>query len=355
MIPLISNKRGFASDNNAGVHPQILDALHRVNHGHVTGYGDDVVTAAAIHRFQEVFGVPCDVFFVFNGTGANVVNLQSAMHSFQSVICASTAHIHVDECGAPEKLTGSKVIAIETPDGKLTPELITPHLHGFGFEHHAQPRVISITQSSEMGTVYTPDEIRAIANLAHANSMVLHMDGARLANAVVSLGLDFKSVTVDCGVDMLSFGGTKNGMMIGEAVVIFNPALSEFTKYYRKQSAQLFSKMRYVSAQFLAYFDDMLWHKSALHANTMAQKLFQKVSAVPEVLVTQKVESNGVFAIIPRQVIKPLQEEFFFYPWNENTNEVRWMTSFDTTDDDIELFVHTLKTLCKKYSKNATV
>lgn len=345
MKNLTHSKRGFASDNNAGVHSQILEALTSVNQGHVVGYGDDAVTEAAIKLFREMFKTECDVFFVFNGTGANIVSLQSASQSFQSVYCSDTAHIHVDECGAPEKFTGSKVIAIPTPNGKLTPDLIKPHLHGFGFEHHAQPRVISITQSTEMGTVYNPQEIKAISELAHKHNMVLHMDGARIANAAVSLGLEFHEFTVDCGVDILSFGGTKNGMMLGEAIVIFNKELSINTKYYRKQGAQLFSKMRFVSAQFLAYFQDGLWQKSARHANNMAQKLFEKVSTVKGVKVTQKVESNGVFAIVPKSVIEPLQQAYFFYPWNENTNEVRWMTSFDTTDEDIDGFVAKLKEL----------
>ncbi|MFB6317461.1 threonine aldolase family protein [Saccharicrinis sp. FJH54] len=346
MIKPIEPKRGFASDNNAGVHPQILKALETVNQGHVVGYGDDPVTEAATAKIREIFKTDCEVFFVFNGTGANIVSLQSATHSFESVYCTSTAHIHVDECGAPEKFTGSKIVAIETPDGKLTPELIKPHLHGFGFEHHSQPRVISITQSTEMGTVYKPDEIRAITKLAHDHNMVVHMDGARIANAAIALNMDFHEFTVDCGIDILSFGGTKNGMMIGEAIIIFNKELSYFTKYYRKQGAQLYSKMRFVSAQFLAYFEDDLWIKSAKHANKMAQRLFEKVKDTNGVKITQKVESNGVFAIIPKAVTKPLMDAYFFYYWNENTNEVRWMTAFDTTEEDIDGFVKKLKELC---------
>lgn len=340
-------KRGFASDNNAGIHPEILKAMQMVNTGHVVGYGDDPVTKAATDRIRSIFNTDCEVFFVFNGTGANIVSLQSATHSFESVFCTETAHIHVDECGAPEKFTGSKVIAIPTPDGKLTPDLIKPHLHGFGFEHHAQPRIISITQSTEMGTVYKPDEIRAISQLADENNMLVHMDGARLANAAASLNLDFHEFTVDCGIDILSFGGTKNGMMIGEAIIIFNKDLSHFTHYYRKQAAQLYSKMRFVSAQFLAYFENDLWLKSARHANKMAQLLLEKVRHIKGITITQKVESNGVFAIVPKEIIEPLQNAFFFYPWNENTNEVRWMTSFDTTEDDIKQFVKKIKDLCE--------
>lgn len=346
MIKQIKNKRGFASDNNAGVHPQILEALVAANNGHVVGYGDDPYTEEATELIKQVFKTDCEVFFVFNGTGANIVSLQSASHSFQSVYCTETAHIHVDECGAPEKFTGSKIIAIPTPDGKLTVDLVKPHLHGFGFEHHTQPRVISLTQSTEMGTVYQPDEIKALTRLAHEHDMVVHMDGARLANAAASLNIDYHAFTVDCGIDILSFGGTKNGMMLGEAILVFNKDLSEFSKYYRKQGAQLYSKMRYVSAQFLAYFEDELWLKSAKHANKMAQLLFEKVKDIDGVTVTQKVESNGVFAIVPKAVIEPLQNTYFFYPWNENTNEVRWMTSFDTTEEDIDGFVKKLNELC---------
>ena len=347
MIKPVDPKRGFASDNNAGVHPQILKALAAVNQGHVVGYGDDPVTEAAIDKIREIFKTDCDVFFVFNGTGANIVSLQSATHSFEAVYCTASAHIHVDECGAPEKFTGSKVVPIPTPDGKLTPELIQPHLHGFGFEHHSQPRLISITQSTEMGTVYKPDEIRAISKLAHDNNMVVHMDGARLANAAVSLNMDFHAFTVDCGIDILSFGGTKNGMMIGEAILIFNKELAHFTKYYRKQGAQLYSKMRFVSAQFLGYFEDELWQKSAGHANKMAQRLFEKVKDIKGVKITQKVESNGVFAIIPKEVTQALMDAYFFYYWNENTNEIRWMTAFDTSEEDIDGFVIKLKELCE--------
>jgi threonine aldolase len=338
------NKRGFASDNNSGVHPALLEAISQANQGHVTGYGNDIYTLKALEKFKAIFGNGIDVYFLFNGTGANVLAVSTLTRSFHSVLCPATAHIMVDECGAPEKFSGSKLIPINTPNGKLTPELIKPHLHGFGFEHHAQPGIISISQVTELGTVYTVNEIKAIADLAHQHNMYLHMDGARLANAAVTLGLPFSAFTVEASVDVLSFGGTKNGMMMGEAVVFFNPELSQHAKYLRKQSAQLFSKMRFVSAQFIAYFENDLWKTNAAHANRMASLLAAKVAGMG-VTITQKVQANGVFAIVNNQIRDKLQQAYFFYPWDENKNEVRWMTSFDTTEEDIEGFCQTLKRL----------
>lgn len=338
-------KKGFASDNNSGIHPNILTAISNANCGHATGYGGDAFTQKAEQKFKEIFGDDADVFFVFNGTGANVLALSTLIRSYNSVICAETAHIQEDECGAPEKFTGCKLLTIQTHDGKLVPELVTPHLRGFGFEHHAQPKVISITQTTEMGTLYQPDEIKALADLAHNHQMFLHMDGARISNAAVALGMDFRTFTRDCGVDALSFGGTKNGMMMGEAVVFFNQQLTNEVKYLRKQAMQLFSKMRFVSAQFIAYLENDLWKRNALHANRMAQMLATEIGKIPEIQITQKVESNGVFAIVPPHIIKPLQEQFFFYMWNEATHEVRWMTAFDTTENDIANFVSAIKTL----------
>ncbi len=340
-------KKGFASDNNSGVHPEILKAMEAANHGHVVGYGNDVHTQKAIAIFKEKFGEETEVFFVFNGTGANVLGLSTVTHSFNSVICAETAHIQEDECGAPEKFTGCKLLPVEPVNGKLTPEAIQRHLKGFDFEHHSQPRVISISQVTEMGTVYQPEEIKALAELAHRNNMLLHIDGARIANAAVALNLDFKAFTKDCGVDILSFGGTKNGMMMGEAVLFFNPGLTPLTKYIRKQSMQLYSKMRFVGAQFIAYFENDLWKETATHANKMAKLLEAEVAKIPEITITQPVNANGVFAIVPRKIIDPLQERFFFYIWNDVTSEVRWMTSFDTTEDEIYEFTGLIKELIR--------
>ncbi len=338
-------KKGFASDNNSGVHPKIFKAMEAANTGHVVGYGDDPFTQQAIQLFKNKFGTETEVFFVFNGTGANVLGLSTVTQSFHSVICAETAHIQEDECGAPEKFTGCKLIPVEPVEGKVTPEAVLPHLKGFDFEHHSQPRVISISQVSEMGTIYQPEEIKALAELAHKHNMLLHMDGARIANATIALNLDFREFTVDCGVDILSFGGTKNGMMMGEAVLFFNPELTGMTKYIRKQSMQLYSKMRFVGAQFLAYFENDLWKETASHANQMAQLLKTEVEKIPEVKVTQPVLANGVFAIIPKEIIKPLQERFFFYVWDEQKSEVRWMTSFDTTEAEIIEFTGLIKKL----------
>jgi len=339
------NKRGFASDNNSGVHPAIMQAMNEVNDGHMTGYGNDPVSRKAINLFKREFGDDTDVYFAFNGTGANVISIASLTNSFNAVLCAETAHIQVDECGAPEKLTGCKLIPVKTREGKIYPDEIKKHLHGFGFEHHAQPGIISISQVTELGTLYTIDEIKAITKLAHEHGLFVHMDGARLANAAAALNLPFKALTRDAGIDVLSFGGTKNGMMIGEAVVFFNPAQARFTKYIRKQSMQLYSKMRFISAQFLAYFENDLWKANALHANKMASLLEREVSKIPGISLTQKTQANGVFAIIPADIISKLQEQYFFYVWDESRSEVRWMTSFDTTEEDIFGFVKALKDL----------
>lgn len=332
-------KRSFASDNNAGVHPKILSAIIAANSGHVIAYGDDPYTARATAKFQEQFGKQADVYFVFGGTGANVLGLKAVTEPYHAIICAETSHINVDECGAPEKFTGCKLLSVATENGKLRSDRIKHFLHGVGFEHHVQPKVISVSQSTEMGTVYTPEELKALSRFAHKNNMLLHMDGARIANAAVSLKSELKEFTTSAGVDVLSFGGAKNGMMYGEAVVFFDRSLSKDFKYIRKQGTHLPSKMRFISAQFEALFTGDLWRRNAEHANRMAQILARKLAQVPQVKITQKVEANGVFAIIPARYIPLLQEKYFFYVWNEETSEVRFMTSFDTTEDDIQDFV----------------
>ncbi len=337
--------RGFASDNNSGIHPEILSAISAANHGHAVGYGGDEITEKAIQQFKQEFGPQTEVFFVFNGTGANVLGLSTLTHSFNSIICADTAHIQTDECGAPEKLTGCKLLPVQTIQGKISPEGIKKYLHGFDFEHHSQPKVISISQVTELGTVYSLEEIKAITALAHEYGLYVHMDGARIANAAVALNLSFRTFTVDAGIDVLSFGGTKNGMMLGEAVLFFNPELTKLTKYIRKQSMQLYSKMRFVSAQFLAYFENDLWKRNATHSNRMAQLLEQEVKKIPAIKLTQEVEANGVFAIVPAEIIPRLQEKYFFYMWDEHRSEVRWMTSFDTQEEDIYQFAELIKSL----------
>jgi threonine aldolase len=336
-------KRGFASDNNAGVHPDILREIEKSNSGHVVGYGSDIYTGQAIELLREQLGSDAEVFFVFTGTAANVLGISGVTRSYNSVITAFTAHLEQDECGAPEKFSGCKVLTVDTPDGKITPGMLSKHMHGFDFEHHSQPRVVSITQSTEMGTVYSADEIKAIADFAHSREMLLHMDGARIANAAVSLNLPFHAFTTDAGVDILSFGGTKNGMMFGEAVCFLRPGLTAGFKYIRKQGMQLASKMRYISAQYLAYFRNDLWKKCASHSNAMAALLAEKISGTDGVTITQPVQSNGVFLIMPKTVAEKLMDKYFFYSWNEEISEYRLMTSWDTTEDDIEDFVKLMK------------
>ena len=336
-------KRGFASDNNAGVHPEILKELAVINSGHVIGYGSDIYTEQAKQLFKNHLGNDTEVFFVFTGTAANVLGISGITHSWNSIITAETAHLEQDECGAPEKFTGCKVLTVETPDGKITVETVEKHMHGFDFEHHAQPKVISITQSTEMGTVYSVDEIKKIASFAHSKGLLLHMDGARLSNAAVSLGMPFKEFTTDAGVDVLSFGGTKNGMMLGEAICFLKPGLAADFKYIRKQGMQLASKMRFISAQFIAYFRDDLWKKCASHSNAMAAILANKIMEIKSLKITQPVQSNGVFVIIPKKVAEKVMQQYFFYPWNEKKSEYRLMTSWDSTDEDIEEFVKLLE------------
>jgi len=336
-------KKGFASDNNSGVHPEVLEAMADVNRGHTVAYGDDAYTEAARETFRQVFGEDIDVFFVFTGTGANVLSLQALTRSYQAVVCAKTAHIHEDECGAPEKFTGCKLLTIPTETGKITPDGVRPFLHSIGFEHHAQPAVVSITQATEVGTVYRPDEIRDLTDFAHDHGMRVHMDGARICNAAAALDLPLRDVTGDAGVDVLSFGGTKNGLMYGEAVVFFDASLGENFRYIRKQGTQLASKMRFMAAQFQAFFSNDLWLRSARHANRMARLLAERVADIPGVRITREVEANGVFAVLPRESIPVLQESFFFYVWDEERSEVRWMTSFDTTEEDINGFSDLLR------------
>jgi len=341
-------KRGFASDNNAGIHGEILKEIASANSGHVTGYGSDVYTQKALDLFKEHLGPLTETFFVFTGTAANVLGLSSILRSWNSVITASTAHLEQDECGAPEKLTGCKVLTVETPDGKIDVSLLDKHMHGFDFEHHSQPKVISITQSTEMGTVYSAVEIRKIADFAHSKGMLLHMDGARIANAAVTLNMPFKAFTTDAGVDVLSFGGTKNGMMFGEAICFLKPGLSTDFKYMRKQGMQLASKMRFISAQYIAYFRDELWKKSASHSNDMAKILEKRLEPIKGIKITQKVQSNGVFVIMPSEVAERVRKQFFFYPWDEKVSEYRLMTSWDTTEEDIDGFVELLSNELKK-------
>jgi threonine aldolase len=330
--------RSFASDNNASVHPQILQAMAAANQGHAVAYGDDPQTESTVRKFKQHFGQDIEVFIVFNGTAANCLSLKALTNSYNAVICAESAHIYTDECGAPEKFTGCKLIPLPTRQGKLTVEAVSQAYHGIDDPHHVQPRVVSITQSTEVGTVYQPAEIKALARFAHDRGMFLHVDGARIANAAASLGQSLRQATRDLGVDVLSFGGTKNGALGAEAVIFFEKKLGHDFLYLRKQGMQLASKMRFISAQFEALLTGDLWLRNAQHANRMARLLEKKLGEIPQVKIVYKVEANGVFAKIPRKAIARLQKRYFFYVWNEHDSVVRWMCSFDTTEQDVKQF-----------------
>jgi threonine aldolase len=336
----MKSSRSFASDNNASVHPEVLEAIRRANDGPAAGYGEDPLTESAVEKFREQFGADVAVFFVFNGTAANVLSLQALTRPFHAVLCPELSHIYTDECGAPERFTGCKLTPLAAPDGKLTVETVSRAYHGIGDQHHAQPRVISITQATEMGTVYDPPEIEALARFAHERDMFLHVDGARIANAVAAQrpSLSLRQATRDLGVDVLSFGGTKNGLMGVEAVVFFRPELAQNFLFVRKQGMQLASKMRYMSAQMAALLTNDLWRRNAERANRMARLLEEEVRKIPRIKIVFPVEANGVFAQIPRDAIQKIQEQYFFYVWIEEKSVVRWMCSFDTTEDDVREF-----------------
>ncbi len=337
--------RSFGSDNNSGVHPRIMQAIAEANKNHTVAYGNDAWTRCAEDAVRELLGEKdIQPMFVFNGTGANVVALQACVLPFHSIICASTAHIAVDECGAPTKLTGCPLKEIDTPDGKLTPELVRPLLHGFGFEHHSQPKVIAISQTTELGTAYTPVELKALADLVHKHDTYLFVDGTRMANACDYLGVSLREMTVDCGVDIFTLGGTKNGLMMGEAIVPLREELAENLKYYRKQATQLYSKMRFISAQFIPYLKEGIWLDNARHSNAAAQRLAAEMREIG-VELTQKVESNQLFFILPKEITDKLLERYFFYSWDEERDESRLVCSWDTTDQDIDEFVEYLRGL----------
>lgn len=338
--------RSFGSDNHSGVHPRIMEALAEANADHAIAYGDDPWTAEAAGVIRRLLGEDTiEPFFLFNGTGANVVALQACLLPFHSVLCAATAHIAVDECGAPVKLTGASLKEIATPDGKLTPALVLPHLHGFGFEHHSQPKVIAISQTTELGTAYTPEEVKELADLAHAHGMYLFVDGTRIANACAHLHVSLREMTVDCGVDIFSLGGTKNGLMFGEVLLPLRKELACNIRYYRKQTTQLCSKMRYIAAQFIPYLREGIWLENARRSNDAAQMLFREMSRVRGIEITQQVQSNALFFILPKSVTDRLRERYFFYDWDESRNEMRLMCSWDTTEEDIRQFCAYLKQL----------
>lgn len=341
---MTSSGRGFSSDNASGAHPAVLSAMQDANTGHAHAYGADRWTERARELIKGQFGPSAEVFFVFNGTGANCTALQAVMRRHNAVICPATAHINTDECGAPERFTGGKLLAVPTPDGKLTPGLIEGAITHVGFEHASQPSVVSITQSTEYGTVYSPDELAAVVDTARAHGLRMHVDGARLANAAAALGCTLGEAAA--GADVVSFGATKNGAVLAESVVLLDPALAAEFKYVRKQSAQLASKMRFISAQYVALLEDGLWRRNAENANEMARLLAGRVATVPGVTITRAVEANEVFAVLPNEVIEPLAAEFDFYVWDERAGEVRWVTSWDTTAEDVARFAAGIERAC---------
>lgn len=334
----MSTARGFASDNSATIHPAVLEAIATVNVGHAFGYGHDDYTREVEKRLAAQFGPQARTFMVFNGSGANVLCLRAACRPWQGVICAETAHISVDECGAPEAIAGVKLVTVPTEDGKLTPELVERAIARVGDEHAVQPGLVSISQCTELGTVYSTRELKRLADLAHANGLRLHVDGARLANAAAALDLPLKAITGDVGVDIVSFGGTKNGMLLGEAVIVLDSELADDFLYLRKQTLQLASKMRFMAAQFDAMLDGGLWLECATHSNAMAKQLAEKVGAIAGVQLTRPVQSNALFATLPRRAIEALLDRFAFYVWDEARDEVRWMCSWDTTEEDVDAF-----------------
>ncbi len=339
--------KSFASDNWSGVSPEIMEALTEANKGHNEAYGelDDPYYISALKQFERYFGNDIALFFVYNGTAANVLGISHLLRSYQAVVTAKSAHINEDECAAPEKFGGIKILEIESADGKITPEQVEPYLKSIGFQHHAQPKMISISQVTELGTVYSVTEIKTLADFAHKHNMYLHMDGARISNAAVALNKDFKEFTRDAGVDVLSFGGTKNGLMFGEAVIFFDKNLALDFEYLRKQGMQLHSKMRYIEVQFERYLKDEIWKKNAIHSNSMAKYLAGKLDSVKGVEITRSVTGNAVFIIMPRNIILELQKQYFFHVWNNDISEVRLMCSWDTTKDDVDNFTNSLKEL----------
>lgn len=336
--------RGFGSDNQSGVHPRIMEKLVEINAGHAVGYGDDEISLEAEEAFKSVFGAQAEVFFVYNGTSANVLAIRCLAESFEAVLCSDIAHIYEDEAGAPEKWTGCKLIPLSHENGKISIGQIEPWLHWKGDVHRVQPRVVSITNATEYGTVYTLEEIREMADFCHRNHLYLHMDGARISNALAGLGADLKDLA-ETGIDAISFGGTKNGLWAGEALVFLNPKPARHAANFRKQQGQLHSKMRFISAQFIPYLKENLWYKNARHANEMARLLEKEIEKIPEVKICYPVQANGVFASIPEHWNAPLSEKFHFYIFDPSRNMARWMCSWDTQPEDIAAFCQEMERL----------
>lgn len=340
--------KNFASDNNSAALPEMIKAIQKVNVDHVHAYGGDEFTESAIKKFKSHFGQDVDVHFVFNGTAANVLSIKAFLKPYESVLCAETSHLNMDECGAPEALTGCKLKLLPSPDGKIKIEDLEKNYIRLGDQHYSQPKMVSITQPTEYGTVYTVEEMKAIGKWTKEHNMFFHVDGARFPNAAIFLGKTLKEISADVGVDVLSFGGAKNGLLFGEVVIFFNTQYSKDFKFHRKQMMQLGSKMRFVASQFEEYLSNDLWKKTAEHSLKMAKLLRSKLSEIPKVQITQKSESNAVFAKLPKEWVKPLKDKYFFYVWDENTFEVRLMTTFDTTEEQINDFVGLARELSKK-------
>ena len=338
--------KAFASDNYASAHPDILAAMEQANDGHAVSYGADPWTARALEVLRGHFGEGAQSLLVFNGSGANVVSIRAVCRPWEAVICAETAHVNVDEGGAPERIAGVKLLTVATPDGKLTPDDVRAHVTRMGDEHAVQARLVTITQSSEYGTRYSPQETRELAEAAHGLGLVLHMDGSRLSNAAAGLGCGLGELTGEVGVDVLSLGGTKNGMVLGEAVVFLNPALADGAKYLRKQTLQLASKGRFLAAQFEAMFGGDLWLRNAAHANAMAARLAEHLGAIPGVTITQEVQANGVFAVMPLEAADAVRARWPFYTWDETKREERLMCSWDTTAEEVDAFAAALAEAC---------
>jgi len=345
MINEDNPKLGFASDNNSGIHPQVMEAIIKANIGHVPAYGEDTFSKSAKELFRKHFGQNVETFFVTTGTAANVLGLLASTQSYNSIICARSSHLHADECSAPQKITGCTLIQVDTQDGKLNVPLIEPFICRFGDTHHPQPRIISIAEPTEFETVYSLGELGALAKFAHSKGMLLHMDGARLSNAAVSLGVELKSVTADVGVDILSFGGTKNGAMLAESLVFFNPKLAVNFEYFQKQCLQLVSKMRFIAVQFEALLSNNLWQSNAIHANKIATLLSGRIEEEIGLAAQYPVQANSVFVRFTKKQAIRLLEKYFVYEWDDN-GLIRFMTSFDTSEEDIDKLLKDLKDIC---------
>ncbi|HTW10343.1 MAG TPA: aminotransferase class I/II-fold pyridoxal phosphate-dependent enzyme [Acidimicrobiales bacterium] len=343
--------QSFASDNAAGAHPRVLEALRAANLGSALPYGEDPWTAQATERMRDIFGGGAEIFFAYGGTGANIFALQSVLAPYEAVVCPAGAHINVDECGAPERFIGAKLIDVPAPDGKLSADAVRAVLRQAHGEHNVQPKVLAISQSTELGSVYTVDEIAELTELAHEHSLLVYVDGARIANAAAALGCPLRQFTRDAGVDVLTFGGTKNGLLYGEAVVFLRPELAAGARFARKQAGQLASKMRFIAAQFDALLEGGLWLANAAHANAMAKQLGQKIGDLASVELTRAVEVNSLFVRLPSAVISDLQEWSFFWTWDVDDNLVRWMTSFATADDDVDRFVEGVRYFAERRAR----